>query len=229
MSEEFEAEKERFKNIIIQAENEQKDQTQLPVERVYNPNLVQNLEKLSIMYQEISAKSSQRLGEKSTNDKPQRKTERMLDLEKQLYDTKDLVDKYKAKIESLKSLINLSTNNGQTFIQDYLTKKNKNNDEDHIPCDNNDNSMNQEKSQAQMRSEQKYIRMIKTLESKQKNNEPNKEDLEDNCELKLKEDESRQEEFKQNSEANSEHKSMNSEQKKGDSEKSSEANMPKVN
>lgn len=51
MSEEFEAEKERFKNIIIQAENEQKDQTQLPVERVYNPNLVQNLEKLSIMYQ----------------------------------------------------------------------------------------------------------------------------------------------------------------------------------
>lgn len=153
----------------------------------------------------------------------------MLDLEKQLYDTKDLVDKYKAKIESLKSLINLSTNNGQTFIQDYLTKKNKNNDEDHIPCDNNDNSMNQEKSQAQMRSEQKYIRMIKTLESKQKNNEPNKEDLEDNCELKLKEDESRQEEFKQNSEANSEHKSMNSEQKKGDSEKSSEANMPKVN
>jgi len=51
------------------------------------------------------------LKKKLNEKKLARKTERILNLEKQLHETKDLVGQYKGKIESLKALISVSNSN----------------------------------------------------------------------------------------------------------------------
>jgi len=94
--------------------NDEKDKLKVP-----GSNLVQNLDQLSNMYQQIAQQKSQTRVEQAGDKKPQRKTERILNLEKQLHETKDLVNQYKTKIESLKSLISVSTstnNTGTSFL-----------------------------------------------------------------------------------------------------------------
>jgi len=178
------------------------------------------------MYQSLNAKSSQRLAEKGTNGKPHIKTERILRLEQQLRETKDLTIQYKAKIENLKSIISSSKSSDQNSSQDEFVKKDDIDDQN--PGDNNENSLNLQKSQVLTLSERKFIRVRRGLESKQKDNELNEEYPEDNCELRLKNHEPEEEEFKQNSEANGEHQSLDNEQKKEASNQNSEVNKSKV-
>jgi kinesin family protein 5 len=71
-----------------------------------------NLETLTNMYQTLnSQKHKWNLDHQLNEKKLARKTDRIMNLEKQLHETKDLVGQYKGKIESLKALISVSNSN----------------------------------------------------------------------------------------------------------------------
>jgi len=64
-----------------------------------------------LYHQLASQKNKWNLENQLNEKKLARKTDRIMNLEKQLHETKDLVGQYKSKIESLKSLISVSNTN----------------------------------------------------------------------------------------------------------------------
>jgi len=87
---------------------------ELDEEKEKNRNLENTMteETLTNIYQQLSSqKNKWNLDHQLNEKKLARKTDRIMNLEKQLHETKDLVGQYKSKIESLKSLISVSNSN----------------------------------------------------------------------------------------------------------------------
>jgi hypothetical protein len=113
---EMELDEERDKNRTLEA-------TMTDGEKILKKKvntLENNLEQLTQMYHQLNTqKSTLKVDNQVTEKKLARKTERILGLEKQLLDTKELVGEYKNKIESLKSLISVSGNTNVPLNQIY--------------------------------------------------------------------------------------------------------------